>query len=59
MTYTAMGDLAISQQVNNEAVVMPPAGINDPDLSNNRATAHTQSGGYRVLLPLVLKNYQP
>jgi uncharacterized repeat protein (TIGR01451 family) len=59
VTYTAQGSLGIIQQVDNEEEVIPPAGITDPDLSNNRAMVHTPGSGYHVLLPIVLKGYQP
>ncbi|MDY6877823.1 MAG: PKD domain-containing protein [Chloroflexota bacterium] len=55
VTYTVRGTLGLLATGNNVVAVMPPSGVLDPDLSNNRA----EYINYRCVLPLVFKNSAP
>jgi len=55
VTYTVQGTLGMLDLGNNVVTVTPPSGVVDPNLLNNRAEYKT----YRLLLPLVFRNYQP
>ena len=52
MTYTVKGTLGILDRGSNIVTITAPAGVFDPDLSNNRATYRI----YQYLLPLMFKN---
>jgi hypothetical protein len=52
VTYTVQGTLGLLDTGNNVVTVMPPSGVLDPDLSNNRA----EYINYRCALPLVFRN---
>ena len=53
VTYTLQGLLTTWGHVENTATVTAPAGVADPDLSNNTATAYR----YRLFFMLIYKDY--
>ena len=53
VTYTVQGNLDVQDNAVNTATVTPPAGVIDPNSTNNSATGSTM---YRLMLPLVFKN---
>jgi uncharacterized repeat protein (TIGR01451 family) len=59
VTLVARGTVSRTASVTmvNTAVVSPPPGVTDPDLTNNSATDVTAIGGaHQIYLPLVLRN---
>jgi hypothetical protein len=56
VTYTVVGGLGILDDVVNTAALIPPSGVVDPNLVNNRSTIFTR---YRVLLPSLFRKANP
>ncbi|MHC4618927.1 MAG: DUF11 domain-containing protein, partial [Planctomycetota bacterium] len=54
LTYTVNATIVVQGSVVNTAEVIAPAGVIDPDLSNNRASADAMM---YIYLPLVFRNY--
>ena len=53
VTYTVRTQVFDGAVYKNAAEVMPPAGVTDPDLSNNYSEQTTR---YLLLLPIILKD---